>query len=610
MKSLPLPLLLATLLVAALVAAEQLVMPAAVAADAVATWTPPVEPHLLPVTAAACPATPAAGQATCLAESVPVPDRSAAAAAADAVTHAATRTAHPQLSLAPRTKTGDYTPQDLASLYGVPAGLTPAPTVGIVDVGRDPNTEAQLSYFRSYFGLPACTRDNGCFREVAQDGSGALPGPDADWVVETAIDVQAVSAICPSCHILLVDASSAQIGDLAAATQTATRLGASYVSLSYGSPESSGTANVRAAYGDPDVTYVAAAGDSGYGGGALFPASAPNVVAAGGTSVRLVSGVWQQSAWSGSGSGCSQQTLISAVQALLSLGSVCGGKRVVSDLAALADPNTGMLFYRGGAWYDGGGTSLAAPILAGLYALAGNHTAPLSFYRAPGGVLDVTAGATGSCSLALLCRAGTGWDGPTGMGTPSGLSGLGAAPGPWAATTGLLDLPVGYPARMTYHLSDGVTGAPVAGAGVLLERQLSGGGFTGIDAGTTNDNGAVVFTDAPTGAASYRVVFAGDAVRTGSTSNAVAVATFAARVQVSRSGARVRAVAHAPWGAALRSSMFKLEQRRGSRWTVVRRLRTNHHGRATARVHRGHTYRVAYGGGSWRPGHTRAISVR
>ncbi|WGL50572.1 hypothetical protein P5P86_11420 [Nocardioides sp. BP30] len=598
--SLPVLALLSVLLVAGVLVA---VPPAADAA----TWSPPAEPTLVPVAATGCRPTPQTGQATCLSETLHVSDAAAETAGAEA--HGFTQV-RPQATV----PTGGYSPADLASIYKIPAGLAPTATVGIVDVGSDPNTQAQMSYFRSTFRLPACTKAGGCFREVAQDGSAKLPATDSDWVVETALDVQAVSAICPTCHILLVDAASASITDLAKAALTATRLGAAYVSLSFGSAESTATTSLRNTYyNEPDVTYVAAAGDGGYDGGALFPASAPNIVAAGGTSIKLVNGAWQQSAWSGSGSGCSTQHAMTAAQALASLSSVCRGKRVVSDVSALADPATGMLFYRGGGWYDAGGTSLAAPILTALYALAGNHTSPFSFYADASTLVDVTSGSTGTCSPAKLCSAGPGWDGPTGLGTPASLDALAAGaklPVYVTSTSGGLSYTGGYPARLGFHLADGDTGAAVRTASVQLQRSVAGGPFRTVHSGATNSAGNVSFLDTPTKPAAYRVVFAGDAGHDGSTSNTVSLRRFLPVVRLHQRAGHLRAKIRAPWGPALKSATVRLQRRNGRYWISIRRLRTDTHGVVVADLQRGKTYRLRYGGAGWQVGHTAPVTAR
>jgi hypothetical protein len=587
-----------------------------------ATWTPPPEPQLKPVPATACPP-PKPGVFTCLTEVAGgVPDAAAdSTGRADAVATSDTAAAPPPDAVVPQavTKTGGYSPADLASLYRIPASVTTNATVGIVDVGSDPNTGAQLSYYRAYFGLPACTKANGCFREVAQDGSTALPPTDAGWTTETAMDVQALSAVCPSCHILLVDAKSAGSADLGAAVQTAVRLGATYLSLSFGAPDSllDRTLNLTY-YNSPGVTYVAASGDSGYAGGTIFPSTAANVVAVGGTSARLVDGVWQQSAWSYGGSGCSSASLLGAVtslvQSLLS-GSYCPTGRAVADVSALADPTTGLMFYRAGQWWYGGGTSLAAPIIAGLYALAGNHTDPLAIYQnvstRPGSFADITAGQNGTCGTAL-CTARTGWDGPTGVGTPSGLAGLvatGAAPPPLAAPTTAATLARSgrYPLRLHYQLVDATTGAAVSGAEVLVQAD-TGRGFELLGAARTGLDGSVAYDVQPRGPASYRVIYSGDLTHAASTSPAVAVRVFSLHVTLRRTARGLRAKAVTPWTTPAARVPLDLQRRSAGRWHTVKHLTTSRMGKASVRLHgQRASYRVTYGGGEWRAGHSKKI---
>ena len=565
---------------------------AAATTDATTAYAPlPPEPALVPVTATACSTAATAATAACLGQALPVSD---AEVARSRESSAASATVAAPLSA--RSKDGGYTPSDLASLYQIPSGLKPDATVGIVDVGSDPNTEAQMAYFRRSFGLPACTSASGCFREVGADGSKRLPDLDSDWVTEIAIDVQAVSAICPTCHILLVDAPSAGVLDLARATATATRLGARYVSLSFGSSATFSAAAVDDAYyAEPDVTYVAAAGDGGHSQGALFPASAPNVVAAGGTSVRLVNGTWQQSAWSGSGSGCSTQQA-SELQSGAPFGAACDGKRVVSDLSALADPDTGMLIYRGGSWWSAGGTSLAAPILTALYALAGNHTAPMSIYGARAALTDVTSGSNGRCAPVSLCTAGPGWDGPTGLGTPAGLGALSADGRYITAASARLRGRPGYPAKLTLTLTDAGTGRALPHARVVLERRSDDGGFAPVRQATTGADGSVHFTDRPTSRVTYRVVFPGDVDHRAATSNPVSIGRLRPLVRAGSSPGTIRVMVRAPWGAPVSAMALRLEQRRGGHWVPARAVRTNKHGVATARPRSGGTYRWAYRG--------------
>ncbi len=431
------------------------------------------------------------------------------------------------------SKSGSYTPADLASLYRISPVATSRATIGIVVSGHDPSTPAQLAYYRDYFGLPACTRGNGCFREVGQDGSTRLPGTDSNWVSETALDVQAVSAICPTCRILLVDADSAHASDLGAAARTAARLGATYLSLSYGSTRSLDDNRINLAdYNTPGVTYVAATGDHGYGV-PTFPASASNVIAVGGTTAKLVSGTWRQSAWPGSGSGCANSLLGGVTGALQELlgGRVCANGRPVSDISALGDDQTGMMFYQGGRWWSGAGTSLATPIIASLYALAGNHVDPQAIYdnaaADPASFVDITSGSNGSCAN-VLCDAGPGWDGPSGIGTPAGLAGL-TSSGTVAAPLTQLSTGTSFtrsgrrPVTLRYRLFDRGTGSAIAHVPVRVQARRGHARFATVRSTFTNASGAVVYRARPQRRTTYRVVFAGDGVHRPATSRTITV---------------------------------------------------------------------------------------
>jgi subtilase family serine protease len=320
-----------------------------------------------------------------------------------------------------------YGPADIAAAYSLPAGGGDGATVAIVDAYDDPNAEADLATYRSNFGLPECSTANGCFQKVGQDGSAAsLPVPDPAWAEEISLDLDMVSAVCPQCHILLVEASSSAIVDLGASVNTAVSTGAKFVSNSYGGDESSSDTSFDSQYYDhPGVAITASAGDGGFG--VLYPAASQYVTSIGGTSLNkgAAAGDWTESAWSGSGSGCSSFDPKPAWQK----DTECAG-RTVADVSAIADPATGVAVYDtyGGdtGWEVFGGTSVAAPIIAGVYALAGTPSAdsyPASFpYAHTDAITDVSGGSNGSCSGSYLCTGVAGYDGPTGLGSPVGLT--------------------------------------------------------------------------------------------------------------------------------------------------------------------------------------------
>ena len=315
-----------------------------------------------------------------------------------------------------------YGPADLQSAYALAnATAGTGQTVAIVDAYDAPTAEADLGTYRATYGLTACTTANGCFRKVGQTGGSVLARANGGWAQEISLDLDMASAVCPNCKILLVEANSNAFTDLAAAEDTAARLGASVISNSYGgsefSSETSSTYNSH--FNHPGIPITVSSGDSGYG--VEFPAASQYVTAVGGTSLTRSGSAFGERAWSGAGSGCSAYVAKPSWQN-------DGGcaRRTVADVSAVADPNTGVAVYdsykyRGGAgWMVFGGTSVAAPVVASVYALAGNVAAPSYPYGHTSSLHDVTSGSNGSCSVAYLCTAGTGFDGPTGVGTPNG----------------------------------------------------------------------------------------------------------------------------------------------------------------------------------------------
>ena len=338
--------------------------------------------------------------------------------------------------LSPSGQPTGYGPSDIRSAYALPDSGA-GQTVALVDAYDDPNAEADLATYRSQYGLPACTTANGCFTKVNQDGAaGPLPSPDSYWATEISLDLDAVSAACPRCHILLVEASSSSITDLGPAVDTAVRLGANVVSNSYGSMgEFSGEQTFEPYYNHPGVPIVAASRDYGYGNGARlinsisYPAASQHVVAVGGTSLYPAPGTargWTETVWDNrfgaSTSGCSAYIHKPGWQK----DRLCRN-RTVADVSAVADPETGLAVYDtfgAGGWIVVGGTSAASPTIASVYALAGNGAQQRyasGLYRDPGHLFDVTTGANGdNCDSTYLCTAGPGYDGPTGLGTPDG----------------------------------------------------------------------------------------------------------------------------------------------------------------------------------------------
>ena len=349
--------------------------------------------------------------------------RSCAVTSSGAACNALLRT--DKVSPAATTPTG-YGPADLQSAYNLPSATAGAgQTVAIVDAYNDPKAAADLATYRSYYGLPACTVASGCFRQVNQNGGTRLPSNNGGWAQEESLDLDMASAICPNCKILLVEASTASFANLGAAVNEAAKLGASVISNSYGGSDASDS-SYGSYYNHPGIAVTASAGDSGYG--AQYPASSDYVTAVGGTSLTRASNTrgWSETVWSGSGSGCSAYNAQPTWQA--TVGTGCS-KRAVADVSADADPNTGVAVYDSysyqgaSGWLQFGGTSVASPIIASVYALAGNAKTVnygAQPYSNPSALNDVTSGSNGTCPTTQWCNARVGWDGPTGLGTPNG----------------------------------------------------------------------------------------------------------------------------------------------------------------------------------------------
>jgi subtilase family serine protease len=322
---------------------------------------------------------------------------------------------------------GGLAPAEIRSAYNLPAAGAHGRTVAIVDAFDDPNAEADLGVYRAAFGLPACTTANGCFHKVDQrGGSASYPAADPGWSQEIALDLDMVSAACPDCHILLVEADNADMPSLGQAEITAaTHPGVVAVSNSFGSTESPVEVTWDALYFiHPGVSIVAASGDSGYG--AMYPAASPLVTAVGGTSLTQSGGPrgWTETGWGSSGSGCSSYEPAPIWQQ----GTGCS-RRSVADVAAVADPATGVAVYdsfQSKGWTVAGGTSAASPIVASVYALAGNTLLMVGASHAyvnATALTDILQGQSNTllCLFGNSCRPGPGYDGPTGLGSPWGL---------------------------------------------------------------------------------------------------------------------------------------------------------------------------------------------
>ncbi|MEZ0069450.1 subtilase family serine protease [Streptacidiphilus sp. MAP12-20] len=329
----------------------------------------------------------------------------------------------------PNATPSGYAPADLLSAYNLLANGGAGQTVAIVDAYNDPNAAADMAVYRTQFGLPACTVASGCFKQVNQTGGSKLPRSSSSWSGEISLDLDMVSAIAPNAKIVLVEANTASMTDLGTAVNEGAKLGATEISNSYGGSESSADTGYDSTYfNHPGIAITVSSGDSGYG--VQYPAASPNVTAVGGTALTKASNsrgwsesVWNTSATEGAGSGCSAYEPKPTWQT----DSGCS-HRTVADVSAVADPATGVAVYQtygGSGWTVYGGTSVAAPLIAGVYADAGAHSTTIpaaNLYSHTSSLNDVTTGATATCTPAYLCTAEVGYDGPTGWGTPNGLT--------------------------------------------------------------------------------------------------------------------------------------------------------------------------------------------
>lgn len=449
-------------------------------------------------------------------------------AAADADT-----TAAPQAS---SSTVAVYTPAQIRAAYGLPtlpattAKLTTAQaaqlgagqTIYIVDAQHDPNVAAELAAFNTKFGLPTCATKtiaasaalplasasaSACELSIVYGTSaGAMtataPAYDADWATEIALDVQWAHATAPLARIVLIEVSSSTYDNLLAGVKLANTMGPGVVSMSFGGAETGSTSSADSTFGVARMTYVAATGDSG--AGVKWPSVSPKVLAVGGTTLTYSgSGARSESTWSDTGGGVSAYVATPSYQTSLVPGMGSALRRTVADVAFNADPNSGQyvaVIASGSStvkWASIGGTSLATPQWAGLIAVANALRVQnnLSVLAAPHGALytqiatvpatyagafaDITSGSNGSCTA---CSAKTGYDAPTGLGTPNAsallttLSGLNVQTAPVvtaASISGKAGMALTFTASVTaadavtYTLSGAPSGMTISAAGVV-----------------------------------------------------------------------------------------------------------------------------------------------
>jgi Ricin-type beta-trefoil lectin domain len=337
----------------------------------------------------------------------------------------------------PARATPGFGPSSLLSAYNLTAASARGgrgKTIALVAAFSDPSAAGNLANYRRHYKLPACTRASGCLRIVNEHGKARpLPPANADWALVESQGLDMVSAICPKCHILLVEAASNFITDLGAAENTAVAKGAKFVSNGWSGGEFVGEQADDHYFNHPGVAVTFAAGNAGYG--PAYPTDSQYVTAVGGTSlsrVRTRRG-WTESVWAATGSGCSTFEAKPSWQRVHATGPSGCLNRAENDVAAVANPNTGAAIYdtyRQSGWLETGGTSVASTIIAAVYALAGTpaaRTYPASYpYRHATDFHQVATGSNGTCesNRQYLCHGEHGYNGPGGLGTPLGTAGF------------------------------------------------------------------------------------------------------------------------------------------------------------------------------------------
>lgn len=341
---------------------------------------------------------------------------------------------------------GPYFPKDLGKAYRLASASAhrgKGKTIAIVDAFNDPKAASDLAHYRKIFHLSACTTSNHCLKIVNQNGkTHPLPAANADWAGEISLDLDMVSAVCPKCHILLVEAKNNLTPNLGAAVNRAVKMGAKFVSNSWGGPEFSGENRVSHFFNHPGRVIAFASGDLGFG--PTFPADLQYVTSVGGTHLVHKAGArgWSESVWGsasggeGTASGCSSGQAKPSWQTEDRHTGGCV-TRTENDVSAVADPNTGVAVYdsyrQPNPFLVFGGTSAATPIITAIYALAGSpkaNTYPAEYsYLRKGHLFDVIGGANGNCGT-YLCQGVAGFDGPTGLGTPNGITAFGTGSKP------------------------------------------------------------------------------------------------------------------------------------------------------------------------------------
>jgi subtilase family serine protease len=404
-----------------------------------------------------------------------------------------------------------YGPNNFLAAYSLGTGTSSTnKTIAIVDAYDQPNIFSDLTTYSNNYAIPSLRQCSArptsslCFQKVNQTGGTSYPVYDSGWGLEISLDVEVAHAICQNCNILLVEADSNSYADLMQAFDTAAAMGADVISNSYGSSEFLGETSFDSHFNLPGKAITFSSGDSGYG--ATYPAASSYVTSVGGTTLQSIS-PHVETAWSGSGSGCSSYETKPSFQ-----NDTGCSMRTIADVSADADPNTGAIIYDSlyGGWFQVGGTSLSAPIIAGVYALGKGfsgygNSVPYANGSYGVNLYDITSGNNGACGGSYLCTGVPGYDGPTGLGSPKGTGAFETA-----QTTGLvinasrknlagvvvptINITTNLGTNVTFTVTSGAS--LVSGATVVVMQ-----GSSTLGTSTTNATGlATITVKAPTNA--------------------------------------------------------------------------------------------------------------
>lgn len=310
------------------------------------------------------------------------------------------------------------TPNEIKTAYHLPMTGGKG-TIALIGAYDDTSIEKDLGDFDKAFNLPACTTANGCFEKHKMSAS---ESSNSGWALETTLDVEWAHAIAPSAKILLIEAATPSGANLLKAIDyAASRSDVVAVSMSFGGAEFPEETTLDSHFvSKSGAVFFASSGDNGTG--ASWPASSPNVVGVGGTSLTLSpSGAMKNEiAWTGSGGGISAYEKAPVFQKSYSIPK-SSGMRAIPDVAYNADPASGFSIVRGGVWRVVGGTSAGSPQWAAIAAL-GSGANNANFYtdKSSGNSAqyfhDIVSGSNGNCGY--VCSARAHYDYVTGLGSP------------------------------------------------------------------------------------------------------------------------------------------------------------------------------------------------